>query len=120
MTTEVTYKITCPPCNPILAYYDGETGRSAKTRATEHMEKLWKKDKESALWNHANEYHAGVIPDYKFEITGSYLKQPLHRQLMEAVRIDQSNADIRMNSKNEWRLPMSIGVRLERGAKTLS
>ena len=121
LTTDVTYKITCNVCKkkvkPLIALYDGETTRSARTRALEHVDKLKKKDNESTLWNHEREYHEeGVVPDYKFEITGSYLKRPLHRQLMEAVRIEQTPVDIRMNSKNEWILPMSLGVRLERGA----
>ena len=119
----MTYKITCNLCQkkvkPLITLYDGETTRTARTRALEHIDKLKKKDKESCLWNHANEHHKDQSPDYKFEITGSYLKRPLHRQLMESVRIDQTPSDIRLNSKNEWLLPMSLGVRMERGASSI-
>ena len=80
------------------------------------MEKLSKRDEESVLWQHAKTYHGGEIPEYEFTITGSYLKRPLQRQLMEAVLIEQSDADIMMNNKNEWMLPMSLNVRIERGA----
>ena len=120
LTTDITYKINCPMCGralkPLKAEYNGETSRTAKTRATEHMEKLRKRDEESVLWQHAKTYHGGEIPEYEFTITGSYLKRPLQRQLMEAVLIEQSDADIIMNNKNEWMLPMSINVRIERGA----
>ena len=107
--TDVTYCISCLSClnkeKPIKTLYDGETARTARTRAMEHLEKLRKKDKESALWNHAIECHDRNIPELKVEITGTYLKKPLQRQLMESVRIDQTEADIRLNSKNEWHLP---------------
>ena len=93
-----------------------QTARTARTRVLEHINKMKKKDKESALWNHAVEHHNKEMPEISVEITGSYLKRPLQRQLMEAVRIDQTPADIRLNSKNEWHLPFSLGLSLERGA----
>ena len=96
--------------------YDGETVRTARTIAMEHMDKMKKRDKDSALWNHAVEYHDREMPDIKVEITGTFLKRPLQRQLMESVRIDQTPADVRLNSKNEWHLPFSLGISLERGA----
>ena len=127
LTSDVTYKITCPACGtppvpvkPIKTAYKGETGRMAKTRAEEHMKKLQKKDEESALWQHAKQYHAGIVPKYDFKITGSYIKKPLQRQLMEAVQIENGDTDLLLNSKNEWMLPLSIGVRLERGGTAIN
>ena len=74
LTTDVTYKITCNLCQkkvkPLITLYDGETTRTARTRALEHVDKLKKKDKESCLWNHANEHHKHQPTDYKFDITG--------------------------------------------------
>ena len=117
LMTDVTYLLTCMSClqkePPVKTLYDGETVRTARTRAMEHMEKMRKKDNESALWNHAVECHDRKIPEIKVEITGTYLKKPLQRQLMESVRIDQTEADIRLNSKNEWHLPFSLRFSLE-------
>ena len=72
------------------------------------------------MWLHAVEHHNGIVPKYKFEITGSFLKRPLHRQLMEAIHIDSDDVDIRLNSKNEWQTPMSITLRQERGSHNIN
>ena len=96
------------------AEYDGETTRMAKTRVEEHVDNLKKKKEDSPLWEHAQIHHQGTIPEFEYKITGSYLKNPLQRQLMEAVQIDRS-VDIRMNSKAEWMLPMAVTLRQERG-----
>ena len=87
----------------------------AKTRIEEHIGNLEKKKEDSPLWEHAQLHHQGVIPKYEYKITGSYLKNPLQRQLMEAVMIDKGDVDIRMNSKAEWILPMAVTLRQERG-----
>ena len=118
--------ITCVSCGappepvkPLKIAYNGETGRMAKTRAEEHMKKLQERDEESALWLHAKQYHLGLISKYDFTITGSFIKKPLQRQLMEAVEIENGDTDLLLNSKNEWMLPLSIGVRLERGGTVI-
>ena len=116
----MTYRILCDTCRelikPLKSDYNGETARMAKTRAIEHMDSLRRKEEESVLWTHTKLYHNGIVPDFKFEITGTYVKKPLQRQLMEAVRIENSDADVVMNSKNEWMLPLSVNVRIERGS----
>ena len=117
LTPDVTYQIICKRCEELRkkALYDGETTRMAKTRIAEHVENLKKKEQDSPLWEHAQIHHQGVIPNYEYKITGSYLKNPLQRQLMEAVMIDKGDVDIRMNSKAEWILPMAVTLRQERG-----
>ena len=117
LTPDVTYQILCKKCEELKkkALYDGETTRMAKTRIEEHVKNLEKKETDSPLWEHAQIYHQGVIPKYEYKITGSYLKNPLQRQLMEAVKIDKGDVDIRMNSKAEWILPMAVTLRQERG-----
>ena len=116
----MTYRILCATCRelikPLKSDYNGETARMARTRAIEHMDSLRRKEEDSVLWTHARSYHNGVVPDFKFEIAGTYIKKPLERQLMEAVRIENSEADVVMNSKNEWMLPLSVNVRIERGS----
>ena len=121
LTSDVTYRIKCPECGLIqlLTAYDGETTRMAKTRAEEHWEKLKKRDKKSTLWTHARDCHGGIVPKYNFEITGTFLKRPLHRQLMEAIHIDSEEVDVRLNSKNEWHTPMSIAISQERGSNNI-
>ena len=64
----------------------------AKTRIEEHVDNLEKRKEDSPLWEHAQIHHQGVIPTFEYKITGSYLKNPLQRQLMEAVNIDRSVA----------------------------
>ena len=123
LTTDALYKIVCPSCGaavkPLKTGYNGETARMVKSRAQEHLDKLRKKYSDSPLWQHALEYHNSQVPDYQFKVTGSFPQKPLHRQLMEAVKIDRSTDDVTLNSKNEWILPMSINVNVSRGSDRL-
>ena len=93
----VGYCITCKTCK---AQYHGETSRNMYARGEEHLRALASKSKESVLWNHSTTCHNGEETSYSMKATG-YFKEPLTRQIDEAVRIYQCSH--LMNRKGEWR-----------------
>jgi L-lactate utilization protein LutC len=66
--------------------YEGETGRSARTRGAEHLKELEKKKEKSVLFKHKMSEHKTEIVKFQMEITQKF-KDALTRQANEAVRI---------------------------------
>ena len=64
------------------------------------MKSLEQRKKESVLWEHCEVVHEGRDVGFKMKAAG-YYKEPLTRQVNEAVRI--FNGPNTMNRKNEWR-----------------
>ena len=116
----ITYKATCRECeerqldegvnkaNVVNQMYIGESSRTLTTQSSHHKvyyrkyateERRVIKDEEdplsSFMWDHRIECHRGdnnidVDLDYKFDLIGSH-RDPLTRQISEAVRIGQAN-----------------------------
>ena len=93
----VGYKITCSEC---ACEYHGETSRTMFCRGKEHLRGLTQRKKESVLWEHCESVHEGREVGFRMQATG-YYRDPLSRQINEAVRI--YNANNVMNRRNEWR-----------------
>ena len=93
----VGYAITCKECK---ATYHGETSRTMFCRGREHMKSFEQRKRESVLWEHCQLVHEGRDVGFKMKAAG-YYKEPLTRQVNEAVRI--FNGPNTMNRKNEWR-----------------
>ena len=96
-----TYEIICPECQ---ATYIGETARSTFVRGIEHKKSLDKKDKTSVLWRHAKEEHESRIPAYKMNVTGVFGDDAMKRQIMEAIKI--KNTENVINEKGEFYEPL--------------
>ena len=72
----------------------------------EHIHSLRLEDEENALWKHCLVEHGGEKAELAMTVVGVH-KNPLVRQVNEAVRITLSKAHCIMNSKSEWhQLPL--------------
>ena len=101
-TEGVGYRIVCINCKEQgkLSSYEGETGRPAKVRFIEHIKKLNKKSELSTLHKHHSSQHPKDPNRWHFSIT-SVFKDPLTRQVDEAVRISRLPPESILNSKSE-------------------
>jgi hypothetical protein len=50
------------------------------------------------------------------KVTGQYRNDAMLRQIAEAVRINNSDIDSRINNKTEWNLVLFPTVRVDNGA----
>ena len=106
----VTYNLWCDECGEEVAVYKGETGRNAFCRGEEHLASLEAGDEDkSLLWLHSIHHHQSRqdVP-YSMRVTGAF-KEPLDRQLMERVQIQNFKGPVLMNRRSEMG-----GVRVER------
>ena len=101
-TEGVGYRIVCMNCKEQgkLSTYEGETGRPAKVRFIEHIKNLKKKSDLSPLHKHQTNHHPNDPSKWQFSIT-SVFKDPLTRQVDEAVRISKLQPSSILNSKSE-------------------
>ena len=107
------YKYECldDECSGV---YIGESSRNIVTRSLEHANKYAKKNSDSFILKHQNEFHNGEPARMKVSFVKSF-KDPMSRQISESVHIfkTQESGMILMNSKSEWRQPSLIEVREE-------
>ncbi|KAL8613584.1 hypothetical protein ACOMHN_022003 [Nucella lapillus] len=96
----VTYEIRCNECNCV---YVGETARTGHYRGQQHMTALTKRDQDSVLWRHTVQTHSNSDPppQYSMAIT-SYQETALGRQITEAVKINNTPPELRLNTREEW------------------
>ena len=116
----ICYRIFCQECesNQVKAEYTGESSRTTYLRGREHMDGLQKRKEDNALWKHCVQEHGGREVQFRMKMMRSHLT-PLTRQIQEGVEIENSKADIIMNSKGEWngsRIPR-ISRRKKQGKK---
>ena len=114
-SNNVGYRWRCLKCKErdITKIYEGETGRSARIRGSEHVNDLLKKRKNSVLFKHISSNHQNEDVKFKLEITGRF-RDALSRQSNEAVRIhNRSNAEL-LNSKSEFNHPPLARVVVQR------
>ena len=105
----MVYKGTCKICEEqnITASYFKESGFSGYYRSQIHKKEIIEKDLENAFAKHLQIFHPDQEgnPDvFKITVIQTFRK-PLPRQNTEAVFIFNNNADIKMNSKTEFRQP---------------
>ena len=106
----VTYSLWCQECGDEVASYKGETGRNAYSRGLEHLDCLEANDEEkSVLWLHSVHHHQSRRDvKYSMKVTGAF-QDPLDRQIMEKIQIQNFKGPVLMNRRNEMG-----GVRVER------
>ena len=109
-SVNVGYVVTCITCQNrgVNKTYEGESGRSAKIRAVEHLRDIRLKKTTSALYQHVVEDHSEEAePQFKFQIRQRF-RDPLTRQVEEGVRIENVDDDCLLNTKSEW-VPPALG-----------
>ena len=105
----VVYKGICKICEEqdITATYFGERGFSGFYRSQIHAKEIKERDLENVFAKHLQIFHPDKQGDpsvFKITVIQTFRK-PLPRQTTEAVFIFNNNADIKMNSKTEFRQP---------------
>ena len=97
------YRIKCMTCRGArkVVDYEGETGSNPYSRGLEHQDSLRNEVEESPLWKHCTLEHGGEKVDFCMTALKSF-RSCLKRQVNESVRISSSQADILLNSKNEF------------------
>ena len=96
----ICYRVVCQECElaSIKAEYTGESSRTSYLRGREHLAGLAKRNEKSALWKHCVECHDGREVRFRMKVLRSH-RTPLTRQIQEGVEIENSQADVIMNSK---------------------
>ena len=107
----VAYHLKCKPCELLNTKYLGESARNLYTRGGEHVKKCDKKDQNSFMYKHQQEYHNGEDPDFEMKVLKSF-KDPLSRQVTEAILI-KNHQGILLNSKSEFFQPPLVRIRQE-------
>ena len=123
----VTYAISCLECkkNNVEVEYIGETARTIYDRGEEHLSDLINEVKGKPLWEHIVEKHESryEIGWFKIRLLMKH-RTALQRQIREALKIENSGAEIILNKKNEWnesripRLRVEIADKIEEEVKT--
>ena len=106
----VTYTLWCDECGEEVAAYKGESGRNGFTRGGEHLD-YWEAcdEDKSVLWLHSVHHHQSRQDvNYSMRVTGAF-KDPLDRQIMERIQIQNFKGPVLMNRRTEMG-----GVRVER------
>ena len=93
------------------AVYFGKTNRNLYTRGKEHESKMIKKDENSFMHKHQMEKHNGAPAQFEMKVLKS-CKDPLTRQVTEAVLIKNHRGDL-LNSKSEFYQPPLVRIRSE-------
>ena len=95
---DVNYKMTCE-CDDL---YKGTTTRSGYIRGNEHLKELNEKSENSDIWRHCVENHDGHVKKFKIDIIETFRRDPLLRQVSEAMRICRTPADKIINRREEY------------------
>ena len=107
--TGVTYLVRCKgDCGRFE--YKGETHQNTYTRGNKHLGDFRNGVESSALWKHTVKKHNGDCDgvEFEMEIIDFIRNDATLRQVTEAIRIEETPADKRMNDQTEWnvgRLP---------------
>ena len=98
----VTYSLWCDECGEEVAAYKGESGRNGFTRGGEHLDYWEARDEDkSVLWLHSVHHHEGRQDvSYSMKVTGAF-KDPLDRQIMERIQIQNFKGPVLMNRRSE-------------------
>ena len=110
------YRWVCKTCQNqnITTTYEGETARSVRLRANEHVTGFKNKNTNNILYKHKIMDHKTEEVEFKFESTGKF-KDALTRQANESVRIRNQNVQncITLNSKSQFNHPPMARVVVE-------
>ena len=115
--TGITYTINClgipegqdartedggqeqPTCTGV---YNGETGRNGYTRGGKHLDEYNREVEGSGMWKHCLKHHSGQRQQFEMKVQDRVRNDATKRQILEAVRIERTEQESRMNSRGEW------------------
>ena len=58
----------------------------------------------SPLWRHCVEEHRGRVQEFSMSVSRTFRNDTMLRQITEAVQINNTDQNILMNSRAEWRM----------------
>ena len=100
-TTGVTYEILCR--DPECPYkYTGQTSSNGYTRGLKHNDEYENKRKQSPLWKHCQKVHNNEEQTFQMCIKDRCRNDPTKRQILEAIRIRETDPQMSMNERTEW------------------
>ena len=109
----IGYTVNCDTCRGVTVQYTGETSKSGYQRGLGHLARYHGKQEDSPLWKHAVLHHEGSLDvAYSMKVVKSF-REPLTRQVNEAVRMNRCEADICLNSKSEWHSPVIVRLTID-------
>ena len=106
------------------AVYEGETFRTAYTRAKKHFDEYRLKYETSWMWSHTLSHHGGEatgMSDYRFVMLGRF-KDNLSRQVdegwrqSELERLQREQRVLAMNSKIDFVKPFMTSLTVSKGS----
>ena len=114
-TNNIGFRWLCLTCKEreIVKVYEGETGRSARTRGAEHLKELEGKKEKGVLYKHNMADHEHENVKFQMSITKKF-KDALTRQANEAIRIYSRPTAESLNSKSEFNHPQHARVVVDR------
>ena len=101
--SSVGYEFTCAGCKlaGAKAVYYGETSKGIYLRKSQHEADIRNINLNNAMAKHLQIQHSGIDQGWLVEVSKSF-RTPMMRQIHEGVRISLSDADIILNSRNEF------------------
>ena len=101
----IGYKITCLKCasTGTIAVYEGESSKNAYARGKKHLQELRGAVKTNAMVIHNITHHDSPSENHFEMKVVKIISKPLERQIDESIRIQNSDANIILNSGSEWR-----------------
>ena len=55
----------------------------------------------SVMWRHCKKEHQSTVVDFRMSVTGYYKNDAMLRQISEAIRIEETEEDELINTKEE-------------------
>ena len=111
----VGYVLICDECGGDEVSYVGETGQNVYTRGLRHVTNYKGRHPDSPLWKHDQMVHGGNgAVSFSMKVVKSF-RDPLTRQINEAVRISNCSSTTQLNSKTEWHGPATVRLVAEGG-----
>ena len=110
----ITYKIRCKGDCGNYMYY-GETHKNAYVRGREHRFDYEKKLPKSVMWKHCRSEHQGENQEFEMSVIDCRRGDPMMRQILESIRINQVPEEKRMNDKTEWNIGKLPQVEVNNG-----
>ena len=103
MKKGIVYQISCTKCLETGRHtvYFGESSRTSYDRGLEHQKLLQDHSPESPLYEHHQEDHPDMEPDFRMKVLGVF-KRPLQRQTKEGQLIADFKGGNLLNRKGEW------------------
>ena len=99
----VTYDVRCEgDCGEDV--YNGETFKNTFGRGKEHLDDYEKKRSKSVMWKHCLKKHDGIPQRFNMRVVDSPRRDPMMRQILEAMHINELPENKRMNDKKEWNI----------------